>query len=201
MAKIVKSQSIEDNSDFESDFIKNKLLNKRIIFIDKDFSPETVSDWIGRILLLDFQSSDVKKPIILLINCYGGDAYAGLGLVNIIRKTKNPVYTVCIGIAASAAAIILAAGKKRFALPTSRIMFHGPVEQLAERYRTNEIITTANEMEALKEIDKKFWGEITGLTPAKLNNLLEKDNYLSPEEALKLNIIDKISWDIYNWIK
>lgn len=203
MLKSIKGTLNEDASDSESDYIKNRLLEKRIILIDEEFSTKSVGDWVGRILLLDLKPTEIKKPIILLINSFGGDSYAGLGMVSIIKKTKNPVYTCVMGTAMSAASIILAAGKRRFAIPGSRVMIHGHYEtfQADTTLKPDEMMIAAEEAKEMIEIDKKFWMEITGLTAAKVMSLLKLDTYMSAEEALSNKIIDKVGWDIHNWIK
>src|ERR1700733_12053308 len=106
------------------------LLKQRIISINDEFTAESCSYWAGRIILLNKDATDKstgkitnkKPPIVLLINSSGGSIYNAFGLIDIVKKSTIPVVTVCIGEASSAASMLLASGKKRYATENSTIM-------------------------------------------------------------------------------
>lgn len=184
----------------ESFDLEGLLFEKRIISIDSDIDTENTSQWISKISLLDLKCKAKKLPIILLVNSYGGDAYAALGMVDVIKNSVCPIYTVCIGTAQSAGALILAAGTKRFSTKNSRIMLHQHVNYEAELTRAEMEIVHA-ESERLHKQMVSIWMELTGLTKARVEKLLNKDTYLTTEEAKKLHIIDEIGWNLHTWIK
>ena len=178
----------------------DELFEKRIIIIDKEFTEETCAEWIGKLILLDLQGAKTKKPIIILINSYGGDLHGALGLMRIIKNSVCPVYTVCIGIAQSSGSIILSAGKKRYSVPNASIMIHCHRISYNSEYNHFEIM---NESEGSKKSFKQledYYVEVTGQTHPKIKKLLEKNSYLTAEEALSVGLIDEIGWDIHNWV-
>jgi ATP-dependent Clp protease protease subunit len=174
------------------------LLQNRILFLDKDFDEPNCCDVIANIIALNIIS---KKPIILLINSKGGEVFSMFGLIDVIESSISPIYTVCIGAAISAAADVLISGHKRFALPNTTIMTH------EVRYEPESVVYSE-----LKNISKQYKKEMNQSLKhyKKHTKLSEKtikdkifigDNYFTPEEALTLNLIDEIGWDIYEWIK
>ena len=188
-----------DSKEENQDYLE-KLFSKRIILIDKEFNEETCSEWVGKITLLDLQGLTKKRPIILLISSYGGDAHCALGMSNVILNCICPVITICIGIAYSAGSIILASGTKRYAVENSNIMIHQHNLTVGNLKHTELI----NEVEASKDTYKKienFYVKATNQTRSKIKKLLEKDSYITPEEALKLGLIDEIGWKIHDHVK
>src|ERR1700676_949090 len=126
----------EGNSSYEDILFKN-----RIVQIDKEFTSETCSEWIGKIIALDLIE---KKIIILLVNSEGGDAMSALGLIDLIQNIESPVYTVCIGATYSCASDLLIAGVKRYATSSSTIMIHQARTSLDDA-KTSDIINEAKE--------------------------------------------------------
>jgi len=190
--KMSNKESDEDILSYEEILYMN-----RIISINKDFTEETCSEWIGKIVALDLQDD---KPIILLINSNGGSAYPTMGLIDVVQNSNSPVYTVCVGIAASCAANLLVAGTKRFATPKSSIMIHQIYTSL-EEVKHAEILNEAKEMKRLHEVFIELYLEKTNMTRKKIEALHKGDNYINPDEALDLGIIDEIGWKIHDWIE
>ena len=132
------------------------------------------------------------EPIKLYINSPGGIVYSLLGILDVIDTVKSPVYTYVNGLAASAAAILLTYGDKRYATKRSTIMFHQPLIHGVSG-QTEDIVRQAKEMERLRELLAQIVSEKTGISKKKvLKDLFDRDTYLSPDEAKKLNIIDEI---------
>lgn len=173
------------------------LFNNRIISINKDFSEESCSEWIGKILALDLQND---APIILLINSFGGAVYPAFGVIDVVQNSNSPVYTVCTGTAQSCAANLLVAGTRRFATPRSSIMIHQIYTSL-EDVRHAEILTEAKEMKRLHEQFIDLYINKTKMTKRKIESLHQGDNYIGAYDAVNLGIIDEVGWKIHDWIK
>jgi len=183
-----------------SDLYLDDLFNKRIILIDRDISSESCSEWIGKIALLDIASSKTKRAITLFINSYGGDPYAAFGLMDVMKNSVSPITTVCIGVAMSAASVVLGAGKRRCAVPNARIMIHQHSDELGPKNHV-ELLNEAEESNRLFKQLANYYGEITGLSAAKVKRLLGKDSYMTAQTALELGLIDEIGWRLHDWIK
>jgi len=182
------------------------LLKQRIISINDEFTAESCSYWAGRIILLNKDATDKstgkitnkKPPIVLLINSSGGSIYNAFGLIDIVKKSTIPVVTVCIGEASSAASMLLASGKKRYATENSTIMVH----TLWEEFSEGEKLTKQGadvwklEFDRTDALIKEFWKVIfpPEISKKQLEHLLHKDSYLSPEQAKQLNIIDFVGF-------
>lgn len=170
--------------------IYSRLLKDRIIFLGGPIDDAVANLVIAQLLFLASENS--KKDINLYINSPGGVVTAGLAIYDTIQYVKPDVATICIGQAASAAAILLAAGakRKRFALPNARIMIHqvmggaeGPAKDI--EIQTKEITRVKNN---INEILAKH----TGQSIAKIENDTDRDFFLNAEEAKKYGIIDQI---------
>jgi ATP-dependent Clp protease protease subunit len=188
-----------DKKSLESINLADELFSRRIIQVDREITPDLCSEWIGRLIILDM--AKVKKPIILLINSYGGDLHAALGLTDIMQKITSPIITACIGVAQSAASCILAAGNKRYAVPNSEIMIHQQWSYFEESMKHDELI---NEVEASKKSFKKlveFYTSHTKMNKSQVEKNLKKDTYFNAQECLEYGIIDEINWDIQTWMK
>ena len=170
------------------------LLRKRIIFFNKDVNSQT-SAWLIKYLLY-LESKNPNKPILLYLNCPGGSVYSGLAILDIMDKIKCEIQTVVTGLVASFGSMILLNGTKgkRYATKSSRIMIHQPLLTLSEgtTFQQTDLEIQHKELKFLKEELIKRIAEKTNQTFDKVLNDCERDNFMSPEEALKYGIIDKI---------
>lgn len=182
---------IEKTAQGERSFdIYSRLLKDRVIFIGGGINDEVANLIIAQLLFLE--SEDPKKDISLYINSPGGVVTAGMAIYDTIQHIKPDVATICVGQAASAAAVLLAAGQKgkRFALPKSRIMIH-QVMGGAEGQATDVEIQT-KEMLRIKKLVNEILAEHTGQKLEKIERDTESDFYMSAEEAQKYGLIDRI---------
>lgn len=170
--------------------IYSRLLKERIIFLGGPVSDGLANLIIAQLLFLEHEDS--KKDIKLYINSPGGSVTAGLAIYDAMQHVKPDVSTVCIGMAASMAAVLLSAGKKgkRFALPNSEILLH-QVMGGAEGQAT-EIEITARQILKMKDKLNQILTEHTGQTRAKIDKDTDRDFYLNAEEAKKYGVIDSI---------
>jgi len=189
-----KTNASLDKKSFDSLSLIDELSSRRILLIDREISEDSCSELIGRIILLDM--AKIKKPIILLINSYGGDLHAALGLTYVMKKTVSPIITACIGVAQSAASCILAAGNQRYSVPNSEIMIHQQWNYYERTLKYDELVNEvgANQKSYKQLID--FYINNTKIKKTQLEKLLKKDTYLTAQDALELGIIDSIDWDI-----
>jgi len=185
---------------FANESYLDELFSKRIILIDKEITEELCGEWIGKIALLDLKGAKTKKPIILLVNTYGGDAYAAMGVMDVIKNCVCPVITVCIGVAMSGGSVILGSGTKRYAVPNSRIMVHQHWDDMGPKTHM-EIMNEAEESKRLFKQLEDYYVVAMGQSHAKVKKLLEKDSYLTAQDALTLGLIDEIGWKIHDWLK
>lgn len=170
--------------------IYSRLLKERIIFLGGPIDDHTANLVIAQLLFLE--SEDPKKDITLYINSPGGSATSTLAMVDTINHIKPDVSTICVGLAASGGAIVLAAGKKgkRFALPNSEVMIHQPLGG-AEGQAT-DIEISAKHILRLRERLNKFLANATGQSVDKIEKDVERDFFMYAEEAKKYGIIDDI---------
>jgi len=170
--------------------IYSRLLRDRIIFLGGAIDDTVANIVIAQLLFLE--SEDPKKDISLYINSPGGHVTAGLAILDTMNYIKPAVSTVCVGIAASAAAVILSAGEKgkRYSLPNSEVMIHQPWGG-AEGQAT-DIEISAKHILKTREILNKILSKNTGQPLAKIEKDVERDFYMSSDEAKKYGIIDEI---------
>lgn len=182
---IEKSQNGERAFD-----IYSRLLKENIIFLGGPIDDDTANIIIAQLLFLQFENN--KKDIQLYINSPGGSVSAALAILDTMNHIKNDVSTVCVGLAASAAALLLSSGKKgkRFSLPNSEIMIHQPLG--GAQGQASDIEITARQILKLKEKLNKIMAENTGKTLAQIEKDADRDYYMSADEAKKYGIIDKI---------
>lgn len=182
---------VEQKPGYERSYdIFSRLLKDRIIFIGSVIDDVTANLVIAQLLFL--AGEDSKKDIQLYINSPGGVVTAGLAIYDTMQYVKPNVSTICIGQAASAAAVLLAGGEKgkRFALPNSRIMIH-QVMGGSEGQATDIEIQT-KEILRIKKMINEILAKNTGQPITKIEKDTERDFFMSPEEAIKYGIIDKI---------
>lgn len=170
--------------------IYSRLLKDRIVFIGGEINMWTANLTIAQLLYLEAEEPD--KEIYLYINSYGGEVASGLAIYDTMQYVKSPVSTICVGIAASMAAILLAGGEKgkRFALPHSRILIHQPWGSVGGQATDIEI--HAREILKTKEEVKRLLAQHTGQTIERIAKDIERDYFMRPEEAKKYGIIDEI---------
>ena len=180
---------IEQSGRGERSFdIYSRLLRDRIVFLSGEVNDESANLVIAQLLFLESENPD--KDISLYINSPGGSVYAGLGIFDTMQFIKPDVQTICVGMAASMGAFLLAAGAKgkRYSLPNSRIMIHQP----SGGSMASDIQIQAQEIQSLKGLLNGVLSERTGRTIEEVTRDTDRDNYMSPEEALKYGLIDKI---------
>ena len=170
--------------------IYSRLLKERIIFLGGPIDDDVANLVIAQLLFLE--SEDPKKDISLYVNSPGGSVTAGLAILDTMNHVKPHVSTVCVGIAASAAAVILSAGEKgkRYVLPNSEVMIHQPWGG-AEGQAT-DIEITAKHIIATRERLNKMLAKNTGQKLEKIEKDVERDYYMTAEEAKKYGIVDKV---------
>jgi ATP-dependent Clp protease protease subunit len=170
--------------------IFSRLLKDRIVFIDGEINDITAKLTIAQLLFLE--AEDQEKDIYLYINSPGGSITSGLAIYDTMQYIKPPVCTICIGMAASMAAILLAAGKegKRTSLPNSRIMIHQPWGGF--QGKASDIEQQAKEVMLLKNVIIDILAKHTHKSKDKIKKDIEKDYFMSAIEAKEYGIIDKI---------
>ncbi|MFN4181212.1 MAG: ATP-dependent Clp endopeptidase proteolytic subunit ClpP [Candidatus Paceibacteria bacterium] len=170
--------------------IYSRLLRERIIFLGGPIDDNVANIVIAQLLFLE--SEDPKKDIYLYINSPGGSITSGLAIIDTMNHVKNNVATVCIGMAASMGAHILACGAKgkRFALPNSEVMIHQPLGG-AEGQAT-DIAISAKRILKMKENLAKMFAKQTGKPLAQVEKDMERDFFMDAEEAKKYGIVDEI---------
>uniref|UniRef100_A0A7S2S0Z5 ATP-dependent Clp protease proteolytic subunit n=1 Tax=Rhizochromulina marina TaxID=1034831 RepID=A0A7S2S0Z5_9STRA len=170
--------------------IYNRLYRERIIFLGQEIDDEIANQIIGVMLYLD--SEDSKKPIYLYINCPGGSVIAGMALFDTMNHIKSPVVTINLGLSASMASFLLAAGKRgsRMALPHSRVMIHQPMG--GAQGQAEDIKVEAAQIMRIKENLVRMYSQMTGQTQEQIIRDLDRDNFMSAQEALEYGLIDKI---------
>ena len=175
--------------------IFSRLLKDRIIFLGEDVNPTSASLVIAQLLFLE--SEDPDKEISLYINSPGGSITDGMGIVDTMNYIKCPVSTICVGMAASMGAVLLASGEKgrRFATPNAEILIHQPLiggHGGGLSGQTTEIKIHADHMVKTREKLNKLLSDRTGKPLDVIERDTERDNYMTAEEALKYGLIDGI---------
>jgi len=170
--------------------IYSRLLKDRIIFLGGPIEDTMANLIIAQLLFL--QSEDAKKDISLYINSPGGSVTSTLAIVDTMKFIKPDVSTFCVGIAASGAAMVLSSGTKgkRFILKNAEVMIHQPIGG-AEGQATDIEISARHILKTRENLNKML-AENTGQTLAKINNDVERDFFMSADEAKKYGIVDKI---------
>ena len=170
--------------------IYSRLLKERIIFVTGGIEDHVSSVICAQLLFLE--SENPKKDIAMYINSPGGVVTSGLAIYDTMQYIRPAVSTVCIGQAASMGSLLLAAGEKdkRFALPNSRIMIHQPSG--GAQGQATDIEIQAREILALRARLNDIYVQHTGQKLAAVEEALERDTYLTPEEAKKFGLIDQV---------
>jgi ATP-dependent Clp protease protease subunit len=170
--------------------IFSRLLNDRIIVLSDEINDATASLVVAQLIYLEGQDPD--KDISLYINSPGGSVSAGFAIFDTMRFIKCDVSTICMGMAASMGAFLLAAGAKgkRFALPNSEIMIHQPLG--GAKGQATEIKIVADHILKMREKLNRILAENTGKPIEVIAADTERDNYLSADEAIEYGLVDKI---------
>ena len=170
--------------------IYSRLLKERVVFLVGGVNDHVANLVIAQMLFLESENPD--KDISLYINSPGGSVSAGLAIFDTMNFIKPDVSTLCIGMAASMGAFLLAAGAKgkRFCLPNSRVMIHQPLGGVSGQATDIEI--HAKEILALKESLNKILADKTGQSLKTVSKDTDRDNFMSAKDALKYGLIDKV---------
>lgn len=170
--------------------IYSRLLKDRIIFLTGGIDDDMANLVVAQLLFL--QSEDPKKDIYLYINSPGGSVTAGLAILDTMNHVKPDVATVVVGMAASAAAVILAAGKngKRFALPNAEVMIHQPWGGV--QGQATDIEITAKHILSTRDRLNKILAKATGQKLEKIEKDVERDYFMMADEAKKYGIVDQV---------
>lgn len=174
--------------------LKTKLLEKRIIYLDEQINHQTVNDAIQQIALLAAEKPG--ESITMLINCPGGSIQDGLVLIDVMRAYDGIIKTVSLGIAASMAAVILAAGTAghRYCSKSSQVMLHQPlIAGSIPGGNCSEIEEVAKSLVARKNQINDLLADLTGKPKKEIEKLTSTDNYLSADKALEHGLIDKVA--------
>lgn len=170
--------------------IYSRLLNDRIIFLGEEINSVSANLVVAQ--LLHLESQDAEKDISLYINSPGGEVYSGLAILDTMNFIKPQVSTICVGMAASMAAVLLSAGAKgkRFCLPHSKVMIHQPSG--GAQGQQTEIEIVAEEIKKTRRELNQILSDASDQPIEKVQADTERDNYLTATEALDYGLIDRI---------
>ena len=170
--------------------IYSRLLIDRIVFIDEEITDHTASVVVAELLFLEAQDPD--KDINVYINSPGGSVTAGMAISDTMKFIKPDISTICVGMAASMGAVLLAAGTKgkRYALPNAEIMIHQPLGGF--QGQASDIKITADHILDIKEKLNKILAEATGQDLSVIERDTDRDNYMSAADAAEYGLIDKV---------
>lgn len=170
--------------------IYSRLLNDRIIFLGEEINDHVANTIVAQ--LLHLESADPDKDISLYINSPGGSVTAGLAIMDTMNFIKCDVSTVCMGMAASMAAVLLSAGAKgkRYSLPNSTVLIHQPSG--GAQGQQTEIAIVAEQILKIRKHLNEILAENTGQDFETIQKDTERDNYMSAQEALEYGLIDKV---------
>ncbi len=170
--------------------IYSRLLRDRVVFLVGPVNDQTANLVVAQLLFLESENPD--KDISLYINSPGGSVYSGMAIYDTMQFIKPDISTICVGMAASMGAFLLAAGAKgkRFALPNSRIMIHQPSG--GSQGQASDIEIQAREILFLRERINRILADRTGQSVEKIAKDTDRDNFLAAEDAVSYGLIDKI---------
>jgi len=170
--------------------IFSRLLNDRIIFLSEEVNDTTASLIVAQLLYLEAQDPD--KDIQFYINSPGGSVTAGMAIYDTMQYIKCDVATICVGMAASMGAFLLAAGTKgkRMALPNAEIMIHQP--SAGTKGQVTDMAIHLKRLEAIKARMNRLMAENVGKNVEEVTEACERDNFMSSQEALEFGLIDRV---------
>lgn len=195
MGKILKNNLVpmvvEQTERGERSFdIYSRLLEDRIVFLNGEVNDVSANIVIAQLIYLEGKNTD--KDICLYINSPGGVISSGMAIFDTMNYIKPDVSTICVGLAASMGSFLLAAGAKgkRFALPNSEIMIHQPLG--GAQGQATDIAIQAEHILKTKQRMIRIMSQVTGQSEAKVEKDIDRDNFMTADEALKYGLIDKI---------
>jgi ATP-dependent Clp protease protease subunit len=170
--------------------IYSRMLKDRIVFLGSAIDDQVANSVVAQLLLL--AAEDAEKEINMYINCPGGSTTAGFAIFDTMQYIKPPVHTICVGFAASFGAIILLAGAKgkRFALPNSEIMIHQP--HGGAQGQASDIAISAQRILQVRAKTVEITSERTGQPPKKVERDMDRDYFMTAQEAVEYGIIDQV---------
>ena len=170
--------------------IYSRLLKERIIFLGGPIDDHTANITIAQLLFLE--SEDPKKDIMLYINSGGGSVYAGMAIYDTMKHIKNDVSTICVGIAASMASILLSGGTKgkRFILPHSEVMIHQPLGGIEGQ--ASDIEISAKQIIKLRSTLNSILAKNSGQPNSRIEKDADRDFFMTAEEAVKYGLVDEV---------
>ena len=170
--------------------IYSRLLNDRIIFLSEEVNDTTASLIVAQMLYLEAQDPD--KDIQFYINSPGGSVTAGMAIYDTMQYIKCDVATICVGLAASMGAFLLAAGAegKRMALPNAEIMIHQP--SAGTQGQITDMAIHLERLQTIKERMNRILAKHTGKSVAEVTDACERDNFMTAEEAVAFGLIDRV---------
>ncbi len=170
--------------------IYSRLLKDRIIFIDEEINDHTASIVVAQLLFLEAQDPD--KDINIYINSPGGSVMAGFAIYDTMQLVKPDISTICVGMAASMGAFLLAGGTKgkRYALPNAEVMIHQPLGGV--QGQASDIKINADHILQLRDRLNRILAENTGQKLAVIEKDTDRDNFMTAEEAASYGLIDKV---------
>lgn len=182
--------SVIDSNDKRSSDIYSRLLKERVIFVNSQVEDNMAQSIVAQLLFLE--SEDPKADINMYINSPGGVVTAGLAIFDTMNYIKPDINTICLGQACSMGSFLLAAGTpgKRVALPNSRIMIHQPSG--GSRGQATDIEIQVAEMLKIKDKLNRHYAKFTGKKLSVIEKAMDRDNFMSPKEALKFGLIDRV---------
>lgn len=183
MWPIVYDEDNKKNYDLPS-----RLLKDRIILVSEEINDVSAMSIVAQLLYLDMENH--QEPITMYINSPGGSVSAGFSIYDTMKNIQAPVHTICNGMAASMGAFLLCAGDRRFAMPNSTIMIHQPLGGV--QGQATEIEIVAKRINKLKQKLYEIMAEHSGQEYKKIAEACERDNYLEPEQAKEMGLIDEI---------
>ncbi|NJM75564.1 MAG: ATP-dependent Clp protease proteolytic subunit [Acaryochloridaceae cyanobacterium RU_4_10] len=171
--------------------IYTRLSQERIIFLGQEVTDSLANSIIAAMLYLD--SEDQTKPIYMYINSPGGSVTAGMAIYDTMQHIKSEVVTICVGLAASMGAFLLASGSKgkRLALPNARIMIHQPLGGTGRR-QASDIEIEAREILRIRDSLNSILARETGQTIEKIEKDTDRDYFMSAQEAKEYGLIDNV---------
>jgi ATP-dependent Clp protease, protease subunit len=171
--------------------IEDRMFRERIIFLTEEVDDGIANALVAYMLYLD--SEDNSKPIYLYINSPGGSVTAGMAIYDTMQYIKSEVITICVGLAASMGAFLLAAGAKgkRLALPHARIMIHQPLGGTGRR-QASDIEIEAKEIVRIKHLLNQIMADRSGQPIEKIERDTDRDYFLSAQEAKEYGLIDRV---------
>ncbi|HPG37435.1 ATP-dependent Clp protease proteolytic subunit [Candidatus Saccharibacteria bacterium] len=182
---------IENEGRYERAYdIYSRLLKDRIIFLGSDVNEASANTIVAQLLFL--QAQDAKKDIYLYINSPGGSVYDALAIYDTMQFVTNDIQTVGIGVQASAAAFLLSSGTKgkRFALPNATVMIHQPSSGTRGKVTDQQI--DLEESLRIKKLLEEIMARNTGQRPAKIHDDMERDKWLTAQQAKEYGIVDDV---------